>query len=61
MVTCGVRITKAGKVAAVSVVRRDRLPNPLVDCIVSTLKTASFGPLDEEAHIQVPVRFALPE
>jgi hypothetical protein len=60
MVTCGVRITKQGRVAAVSVVRRDRLPNPLVACIVTELKTARFGTLDEEAHIQVPVRFAVP-
>jgi hypothetical protein len=60
MVTCGLRISRAGKVAAVSVVRRSGLPNPLVDCIVTELKTAAFKPLAEEAHVQVPVRFALP-
>jgi hypothetical protein len=60
MVSCGLRITKQGKVAAISVTRRDRLPAPLVDCIVRELKTAAFKPLAEEVVIQVPVRFAVP-
>jgi hypothetical protein len=58
MVSCGVRITKQGKVAAISVVRRSYLPNPLVDCLTDALKTAQFKPLPEEAHIGVPIRFA---
>ena len=57
MVTCGLRITKAGKVGAVGLTRRDSLPNPLVDCIVRELATAAFAPRDAEAVIQVPVRF----
>jgi hypothetical protein len=61
MVSCGVRITKEGKVASISVTRRDRLPNTLVECIVRELKTATFAPRADEAVIQVPVRFALPE
>jgi hypothetical protein len=60
MVSCGLRVTKEGKVASISVTRRDRLPNPLVDCIVKELKTATFGPMEEEVVIQVPVRFAVP-
>jgi hypothetical protein len=59
MVSCGLRITKDGKVASISVTRRDRLPAPLVECIVGQLKTAAFKPLDEEVVIQVPVRFAV--
>ena len=59
MVTCGVRITKTGKVAAVGVVRRSRLPNPLVDCITKELASASFEPRESDAVIMVPVRFAL--
>ena len=57
MVTCGVRITKAGKVGAVGVTRRNSLPNPLVDCIIRVLGTAVFAPRAEEAVIMVPVRF----
>jgi hypothetical protein len=57
MVTCGVRITKAGTVGAVGVTRRDSLPDPLVECIIRELKTAVFAPRDAEAVIMVPVRF----
>jgi outer membrane biosynthesis protein TonB len=57
MVTCGVRITKSGKVGAVGVTRRSVLPNPLVDCIIKELGTAVFEPRAEEAVIMVPVRF----
>jgi hypothetical protein len=60
MVSCGLRVTKEGKVASISVTRRDRLPTPLVDCIVKELKTATFGPTEEEVVIQIPVRFAVP-
>lgn len=59
MVSCGVRITKDGKVAAVSVTRRAYLPDPLVQCLVGVVKTAKFGPLEEETVIQVPIRFGL--
>jgi hypothetical protein len=61
MVSCGVRITKEGKVAAISVTRRDRLPNPLVECIVRELKTMVFEPRSDEDVIQGPVRFAVPD
>jgi hypothetical protein len=57
MVTCGVRITKAGKVGAVGLVRREYLPNPLVDCLLRELATAVFEPREAEAVIMVPVRF----
>ncbi len=57
MVTCGVRIAKNGKVAAVGVTRRSGLPAPLVECIVAELKNAQFDKRAEEGLIQVPVRF----
>ena len=59
MVTCGVRITRAGKVAAIGVTRRNRLPGPLVECITRELATAVFEPRESEEVIMVPVRFAL--
>lgn len=61
MVTCSARIEKDGKVAAVSVVRRDRLPNPMVDCLITALKTARFGPLAREEFVVVPIRFEGPD
>jgi hypothetical protein len=59
MVTCGVRITKAGTVGAVGVTRRNSLPNALVECIVRELHTAVFEPREADAVIQVPVRFGM--
>lgn len=59
MVSCGLRINPRGEVVSVSVTRRDRLPYPLVDCIVKELSSAKFAPLPEptDAMLQVPVRF----
>lgn len=57
MVTCGVRIDRAGKVVAVGITRRNSLPAPLVECIVRELKMAIFAPRADEAVIMVPVRF----
>jgi type IV secretory pathway VirB10-like protein len=57
MMTCGVRIAKSGKVAAVSVTRRSGLPAPLVECVVDVLRGAEFAKRADEGLIQVPVRF----
>ena len=56
MVTCSVRIAKDGKVAAVSLSRRDRLPPPLDECLMSTLKGAVFQPLSQDEIVIVPVK-----
>jgi hypothetical protein len=61
MVTCSMRVKKDGKVASVSLTRRDRLPSPMVDCIIGTLKSAVFAPLNEDEIVVVPVRFETPE
>ena len=61
MVTCSMRITNDGKVASMSLTRRDRLPNPMVECILKTLKSAVFAPLKEDEIVVVPVRFEVPE
>lgn len=61
MVTCSLRIAKDGKVAAVSLSRRDRLPPPLVECLMSTLKGALFQPLSQDEIVIVPVRFEVPD
>jgi hypothetical protein len=60
MVSCGLHITKEGKVTSVSVTRRDRIPYPMMDCIVGVMKTAKFAPLPDDAMLQVPVRFRIP-
>ena len=61
MVTCSMRLDKDGKVVGVSVTRRDRLPNPMVDCLIAALKTARFGRLEHDAIVVVPVRFEAPD
>jgi hypothetical protein len=60
MVSCGLHITKDGKVASVSVTRRAHLPDALMYCIAREMKTAKFAPLPDDAMLQVPVRFRVP-